>query len=187
MTMTSSFPALRRALALFADLDWPVADRLLHRMADEPGKAAAMRRELDLAVGDPATNWPELVSNDSYEVTGADDPAAKDLVLDFLWDALHPSEPPRNLNPSNYRAYSHGVPPDSGSLSYDFTAGADIDVHIEDVSRDRELARVTHIKRVGVYVIQSYLSQRPAEAHLNTVLVACESLWRATRAKCRFT
>ncbi|MGC4095111.1 MAG: hypothetical protein QM756_45765 [Polyangiaceae bacterium] len=150
MTTSHAFPSIRRALALFADLEWPVADRLLHRMATEADKATAMRQELDLAVDDPSTDWAALVSNDSYELTDADDPEAKGLVLSLLWDALHPNEPPNNLTLANYRAYALDTQnPSVAFSSYDFYAGADVDVQIEDIRTNEALARVKRIKRIG--------------------------------------
>jgi hypothetical protein len=168
MSMTNSFPALRRALALFADLDWTVADRLLHRMAQEPGKGSAMRHELELAEQDPATDWSNLVSNDSYELTDGDDPEAKELVLSLLWDALHPNEPPRNTDVSKYRAYWVTTSDTGGALDYNLDAGADVNVRLEDVVNGQELATIRHIRRdsnalliryepAGVYPLPSTL------------------------------
>ena len=170
MTMTSSFPTLRRALALFADLDWPVADRLLQRMADEPGTISALRQELDLAAQDPQTDWPSLVANPSYELTDADDPEARDLVLYLLWDAVNPSEPPHNLDPANYRAYSYATQQTDASITLD--AGVDLDVRLEDVQKKVELARVSRITRAGntLKVVYEPLQAHPLPSTLRKLL-----------------
>jgi len=185
MTITASFPTLRRALALFADLDWPVADRLLQRMVEEPGTALAMRHGLDLAAQDPRTDWSGLVANDSYELTDADDPRARDLVLDLIWDAVNPTEPPRDVEPASYRAYWHATPQTSAAPTPDFHGGADIDVRLENVRGREELARVGRIARVGNTLQVAYepVQPHPLPATLRKLLrSALRELLRDTTA-----
>jgi hypothetical protein len=147
--MTSSFPAIRMALALFAENDWAAADRLLHRVLEQPGKRDALRRELDLAQGNPATDWGELVSNESYELTDADDPAARELVLTCLWDALYPDQPPRNIDTSTYRIYVHDTDSKDRGFAADVNVGIQLDGRLEDIRESKPLANVSRIQRIG--------------------------------------
>src|SRR6478735_2540597 len=162
MTMIASFPTLRRVLALFADLDWPVADRLLQSMAAEPGTMPALREELELAVRDPQTDWSSLVANESYELTDADDPGAQELVLHLLWDALNPTAPARNVDHANYRAYSYAAQQSGASVTHHLDVGADLDVRLEDIQKKVELARVSRITRAGNALQVVY---EPLQAH----------------------
>jgi len=149
MTTTPTFPVIRKALALFADHDWAAADRLLQRVIQEPGKGEALRRELELAERDAGTDWGVMVSNESYELTDADDPEAKDLVLLCLWDAANPDEPARNTDTTKYRIYAHDTNVNDGSFAANIHVGVQFDGHLEKIDESKQLATISRIKRTG--------------------------------------
>ena len=157
--MPHTFPTLERALAWYStDTGFSLqhSDGIVQRMLNEPGTLNAMRVELDNAIKSDGTPWPELLTNDRYEIEDllpAD--AAKEVVLDLLWDALYPELPPR------------GAPPDASRV-YEVRQGTEVGLYLEEVPTGKQEARISSIVREGEKLVVQYepLAARPLPATL---------------------
>lgn len=160
--MPVSFPTLERALAHYDTslaFSNEAADSFVQRMLSEPGVRARAKAELSQALNDGSTPWPELLTNDRYEVDDrmpAED--AKKLVLDLLWDAIYPELPPRTTA-EPYRVY----------VSNDRDA---MDMSLEEIASGRALARIVRLNRDGDKLVVEYaqLGSPPLPATLRKYL-----------------
>lgn len=142
---TETFPILARTIGVYDSslgFSYALADRFLLGILAEPQKLVRAKAELDEALKNPETPWPALLVNDSYEAADELEPAAaKEQVLNLLWDALYPELPPRL--PNSYHVI-------------ELSEGGDARIVVERASDDVEVARVLRIARQGETLVVDY-------------------------------
>lgn len=145
--MPHPFPTLERALAWYSTdtgFSFAHSDEIVQRMLQEPGVLNAMRVELDRALKSEDAPWPELLTNDRYEVEDLLPPeSAKEVVLDLLWDALYPERPARGARPDSFRVY-------------EVRRGEEVSLCLEEVPTGKEEARVCALEREGERLVVHY-------------------------------